>query len=200
MAKAFDLDENILDTPEMSIPLPLKDRADLDKLVQQLKEKAATALQWENIKLLTIVPEMWSRKKVADYFGITDNVVRRFRQLKKENGILEDLDPKKGGRSLSDDIKRRVIAFYASEEYSRICPGKMGCVLVRDGRVKSHKRKQLLLLNLHDIYVAFKEILPSNKICFSKFCELRLAWYLPVTVAGMLNVCIYQSHKRQTTD
>ena len=104
--------------------------------------------------LLTIVPETWSRKKVVDSFGVTNHVVRRSRQLKMDKGILEDPDPKKGGGSLSDDIKQRVIAFYELEEYSRICPGKKGYVVVRDGGEKPHKQKQLLLLNLHELYVA----------------------------------------------
>ena len=195
VAKAFDLDESVLDTPEVSTPPPLKDSADLDKLMQQLKEKVATASRREKIKLLTIVPETWSRKKVANYFGVTDHVVRRSRQLKTDKGILGDPDPKKGGRSLSDDIKQRVIAFYESEEYSRICPGKKEFVVVRDGGVKSHKQKQLLLLNLHELYVAYKAKYPNNKIGFSKFCELRPAWCLPVTAAGMHNVCVCQSHQ-----
>ena len=76
---------------------PLKDSADLDKLMQQLKEKVATASRWEKIKLLTIVPETWSRKKVADYFIVPDHVVRRSRQLKKDKGVLEDPYPNKGG-------------------------------------------------------------------------------------------------------
>ena len=94
----------------MSTPPPLKDSADLDKLMQQLKENVATASRREKIKLLTIVPETWSRKKVADYFSVTNHVVRRSRQFKKDKGILEDPDPNKDGRSLSDDIKQRVIA------------------------------------------------------------------------------------------
>ena len=114
VAKAFDLDESVPDSPEMSTPPPLKDNADLDKLMQQLKEKVATASRREKIKLLTIVTETWSRKKVADYFGVPDHVVRRSLQLKKDKGILEDPDPNKGGRSLSDDIKQRVITFYES--------------------------------------------------------------------------------------
>ena len=80
--------------------------------------------------------------------------MRRSRQLKKDKGILEDLDPNKGGRSLSDHIKQRVNVFYELEEYSRICPGKKEFVVVRDGGVKSHKQKQLLLLNLHELCVA----------------------------------------------
>ena len=193
VAKAFDLDDSILDTPEMTTPQPLKDSADLDKLMQRLKEKVATASRREKIKLLTIVTETWSRKKVADYFGVTDHVVRRSRQLKKDKGILEDPDPK-SGRSLSDDIKQCVTAFYESEEYSRICPGKE-FVVVRDGGVKSHKQKQLLLLNLHELYVAYKAKYHNNKIGFSKFCELRPARCLPVTAAGMHNVCVCQSHQ-----
>ena len=57
VAKAFDLDESVLDTPEMSTPPSLKDSAALDKLMQQLKEKVATASGREKVKLLTIVPE-----------------------------------------------------------------------------------------------------------------------------------------------
>ena len=151
VAKAFDLNESVLDTPEMSTPPPLKGSADLDKLMQQLKEKVATASWREKIKLLTIVTETWSRKKVADYFGVTDRVGQRSRQLKKDKGILEDQDPNKAGRSLSDDIKQRVIAFYESEEYLGIDPGKKEFVVVCDGGVKSHKQKQLLLLNRHEL-------------------------------------------------
>ena len=75
VAKALDQDESVLDTPEMPTPPPVKDSADLDKLMQQLKEKVATASRREKIKLITIVPKTWSRKKVADYFGVTDHVV-----------------------------------------------------------------------------------------------------------------------------
>ena len=57
VTKAFDLDESVLDTQEMSTPPPLKDSADLDKLMQQLKEKVATASRWENITLLILVHE-----------------------------------------------------------------------------------------------------------------------------------------------
>ena len=47
VAKAFDLDESVLGTPDMSTPPPLKDSADLDKLMEQLKEKVATASRRE---------------------------------------------------------------------------------------------------------------------------------------------------------
>ena len=52
-----------------------------------------------------------------------------------------------------------------------------------------------LLLNLHELYVAYKTKYPNNKIGFSKFCELQPAWCLPVTAAGMHNVCLCQSHQ-----
>ncbi len=55
--------------------------------------------------------------------------------------------------------------------------------------------KQLLLLNLHELYVAYKAKYPNNKIGFSKFCELRPAWCLPVMAAGMHNVCVCQLHQ-----
>ena len=51
VAKAFDLDESVLDIPKMSTPPPLKDSADLDKLMQQLKENGETASRLEKIKV-----------------------------------------------------------------------------------------------------------------------------------------------------
>ena len=74
-------------------------------------------------------------------FGVTDHIVRRSRQLKREKGILADPDPKSDGKKLSEGAKERIMKFYQSKEYSRTCPGK------KDGE-KVHKHKHLLLMNL----------------------------------------------------
>lgn len=53
-------------------------------------------------------------------FGVTDHMGRRARQLKSEQGILADPDPKRGGRMLSQDIKERIAKFYQLEEYTHV--------------------------------------------------------------------------------
>ena len=57
-------------------------------------------------------------------FGVTDHIVRRSWQLKREKGILTDPDPKSGGKKLSEGAKEQIMKFYQSKEYSHTCPGK----------------------------------------------------------------------------
>ena len=71
-------------------------------------------------------------------FGVTDHMVRRSRQLKREMGILADPDPKRGGRQLSEDVKKRIMKFYQSEEYPRTCPGKKDFVTMKEDGEKVH--------------------------------------------------------------
>ena len=104
--------------------------------------------------------------------------MRRSQQLKKDKGILEDPDPNKGGRSLSDDIKKRVIAFYESEEDSRICPGKKEFVVVRDGGVKSHKQRNYCFSTSMSSKLLIKKNTPTIKLVSPSFvscgaCQLR---------------------------
>ena len=62
-----------------------------------------------------------------------------------------------------------VHAFFVDDEYSRQLPGKKDYVSIQKG---VHKQKQLVLCNLHELFVAFKERNPNVKIRFSKFCTL----------------------------
>ena len=66
-----------------------------------------------------------------------------------------------------------VHAFYEDDEYSRQLPGKKDYVSIQKG---VHKQKQLVLCNLHELLVAFKERNPDVKIGFSKFCTLCPKW------------------------
>ena len=132
--------------------------------------------------------------------------MQRSRQLMKDRGILEDSDPNKGGRSLSDDIKQRVIAFYESEEYSRICSGKKEFVVVRDGGVKSHTNKSNCCFSTSmSSTLLIKQIPQTIKLASPSFvscdlhgaCQLRqLVCIMPVTPKCQT---ADQSHPRQTT-
>lgn len=134
----------------------------------------------DKIKLLTLVPNTWSRQKVSAFFNVTDYVVRSSRASKKEKGILADVDPKKG-KALSKDVEDPVCLFYEDDEFTRMMPGKKDFVSI--GR-NIHKQKRLLLCNIHELYVTFKERNPAMKIGFSKFCSLRPKWCVTVGSLG----------------
>ena len=169
---------------------------DLDRFVSLLKEKVRdVGTRHEKIKLLTLAPHSWSVNKMSKEFGVKRNLAWQAQQLKKTKGILADPTPKKG-RSLPQDTKEKVTAFYESNEFSRMCPGKKECVAIRDENGKKvYRQKQLLLVNLKELHVAFKEKHPQNPVGFSKFCQLRPKWCIPVTAAGTHSVCVCQQHQ-----
>ena len=49
-------------------------------------------------------------------FGVTKHMVKRARQLKKEKGILADLDPKQG-RTISWEVVDKVVNFFQADDY-----------------------------------------------------------------------------------
>ena len=107
---------------------------DLDKFVELVKEKSHHASRKENMILLTLVPSSWSIKKTLEEFNISQYMVKRAREIKNKKGVLEEPDPKKG-KILIAEVIERVIAFYQSDDYSRMCSGKKEYVSVRiDGK------------------------------------------------------------------
>ena len=169
-------------------------QSDLDRLMFLLKEKASVATRQEKIKLLTLAPESWSKKKTMEEFGVTEHVVRRARQLKKDKGILADPDPKKG-KTFLQEVTQRIQEFYQSDEFSRLCPGKKDFVIIKSTSGKEYKQKRLLLLNLKELYHQFKQLYPQDRVGFSKFCELRPKWCVTVDAPGMHNICVCEHHQ-----
>ena len=71
-------------------------------------------------------------------------------------------------------------------------PGKKDFVSIKKN---VHKQKRLLLCNLHELYVLFKEQNPELKVGFSKFCSLRPKWCVTVGTSGTHSVCAYTIHQ-----
>ncbi|XP_071950769.1 uncharacterized protein [Antedon mediterranea] len=174
---------------------PCKKCKDLDTLVGLLKEKCSKATTTkEKIILLTLAPPSWSIKKTVQEFQVSHYIVRTARELKKTNGILAVPAPKKG-KVLSPQVVQRVVEFYESDEYSRMCPGQKEFVSVRINYVKVQKQKRLILINLKELYKLYKIKNPDDKIGFSKFCDLRPKWCVSVNSRGMHSVCVCQIHQ-----
>lgn len=161
---------------------------DLEIFVELLKEKCHSASRKEKMKLLSLVPSSWSILKTMEEFNVSEHMVKRAREVKKTKGILGEPDPKKG-KCLSPEVVARVIAFYQSDEYSRMCPGKKEFVSVRIDGKKEQMQKRLLLVNLKELHLEYIKS-TGDKIGFSKFCDLRPKWCVSVNSKGMHSVCV----------
>ena len=85
--------------------------SDLDRFVDLLKAKIQISPRQEKIKLLTLAPESWTKKKTQEVFGVSDRMVKRARQLKGDKGILASPDHKRG-KTVNGDVKQRIHDFY----------------------------------------------------------------------------------------
>ena len=76
-----------------------------------------------------------------------------------------------------------------------MCPGKKDCVKVTTKTgMKEKAQKGLVLANLHEIYVQFKNE-TNEKIGFSTFGVLRPKWGITVGTSGTHSVCICTRHQ-----
>lgn len=181
-------------------PLPLQnenqyDSKEYEELITKLKEKCNISNKEEKIKILSLLPSSWSRRKVSEEFSVSERLVKLARDLKKKHGIMPDLAKRNSGKILSEDTIGKVHEFYLCEENSRICPGKKDYVAVRIDGKSQHKQKHLLLCNLNELFVKFKETFPQIKIGRSKFCELRPKWCIIAGASGTHSVCVCSYHQ-----
>lgn len=166
---------------------------DYDHLLAELKEKLQVSSHAEKVQILTLAPKSWSIKSTAMEFCVSERMVKQARKLKSEHGILA-LPEKKRGKKLSNEVKIKVLEFFEDDEFSRMCPGKKDFVSVRINGEKVQKQKRLLLSNMKEMYIAYRER-NGPEIGFSKFCELRPKWCIMVGSAGTHSVCVCTVHQ-----
>ena len=90
-------------------------------------------------------------------FGVSKFMVNKAWKLKKAKGILPDISPLKA-RKLSEESKTKVIDFYKDDGVSRMCSGKRDFISIKNSQGKQvHVQKRLLLANLRELYLHYKE-------------------------------------------
>ena len=137
-----------------------------------MKEKLVTALNTEKLQILTLVPDSWSQKYCSEYFGVSEYLIRSARELKQRKGILAQPSQKKG-KAMAQETIDLVHAFFVDDEYSRQLPGKKDYVSIQKCVLK---QKRLVLCNLNELFVSFKERNLDVKIELPKFCTLHPKW------------------------
>ena len=73
---------------------------DLVRLHKAMQEKLKTASYSEQIQILTLVPDKWSRMYCSEYFNVFEYLVWTSHEIKKLGGILAKPAPKKEKLSL----------------------------------------------------------------------------------------------------
>ena len=168
---------------------------DDQEIVLQLKEKFhAVSDRSVKTQILTILPKSWSIQKVQTEFGATNFMVRKAKQLVKEKGVLSSPDPRPG-HCLSKSTVDRVVAFYESDNSSRMMPGKKDFVSVKSEHGREHVQKRLILSNLKELYQLFKQDYPLERVGFSKFAELRPKHCILAGAKGTHSVCVCTIHQ-----
>ena len=153
----------------------------------EIKEKLVSSNSYkEKQQLLTMKPKSWSVQKAAEFFEVSEYLVRESQNLKSAGGILAT-PTYKSRNKLPESMLEAVAAFYENDGYTRIMPGKSDCVSVARNM---HKQKWLILCNLKELYFAFQEKYPDIKIGLLKFCDLCPKWCVNVSHSGTHSVCV----------
>lgn len=163
-------------------------------MIKKLKEKCSLANNEDKIKIISLLPDSWSRKKIVQEFGVSDYIVKLTRELVKEQGILPNLSRKKF-KTIDEEVIKNVIEFYEDDQNSRLCPGKKECVSAVIENVKVQKQKRLILLTLNELFSLYKQKHPSHKIGRSMFCALRPKWCVLPGSSGTHSVCVCKYHQ-----
>ena len=182
--------DQVIEDPEVSVNAV----DEFEELITKLKEKCAVADKEEKIKIISLLPNSWTRKKITTEFNVSDRLVKLTKGLVKDQGILPELRKKKGF-GIQPETLATVHEFYESDEYSRLCPRKKDCLSVKVNNVKVTKQKRLILCNLNELFVEFKAKNPNCKIGRSKFIELRPKWCIIAGSSGTHTVCVCSYHQ-----
>ena len=179
--------------------LPSMTPAEIDNdsdIIAQLKEKFHSSTdRSQKVQILTVLPKSWTTRKVEEEFAVSNYMVRKAKDLVKDQGNLSSPNPKHGSSSLSLATISLVQAFYELEEVSRITPGKKDFVSIRKDNQSANVQKRLMLNNLKELYQEFKEKHPTDKIGFSKFADLRPKHCILAGASGTHTVCVCTIHQ-----
>ena len=165
---------------------------DLIQLMNELKSKFQTANSHaDKVQILTCKPASWTIEKTAQFFQCKVYTVRHALSLKAEHGVLAK--PTRSSRKgIGENVASFVQNFYQDDEFSRLLPGSKDVVSVG---FKVHEQKRLLLCNLKELFIEFKNLHPDVKISFSKFCSLRPKWCVLLGSSGSHAVCVCALHQ-----
>ena len=91
---------------------------DLVRWHDAMQKKSKTASYSEQIQILTLVPDKWSRMYCSEYFNVFEYLVWTSHEIKKVGGILAKPAPKKG-KTITTETLYLVTIVYEDDNFSR---------------------------------------------------------------------------------
>lgn len=169
---------------------------DLEELLQGLKDKFVSLKGSDpmKIKILTILPQSWSNKKISKEFNTTIYLAQKSKELRQSGGILAEVSAV-AGKSLPKTTLMQVDGFYNDDTISRIMPGVKDTISVKSDNKRVRVQKRLLLLNLKELHAFFKESYPEVPVSFSAFVKLRPKHCILPGASGTHSVCVCTIHQ-----
>jgi hypothetical protein len=124
------------------------------------------------LQILSLSP--YTNHDTITIFGSTYYMVKKSRKLKTKFGVLPIVPSMSKVKVITENMKLAVESFYASDDISRMCPGKKDCRVFKDidGK-KITRQKRLILMNLREAYKIFKDDENNPQVGFSSFAYLR---------------------------
>lgn len=123
---------------------------------------------------------------IASTLTARRDLVRSARRLRESKGLLENPSPRRN-RPLKASVKTSITNFYQDDRISYCLPGKKDVV--------RGNQKRLLLLNLKEAFVQWKQENPILQASFSTFASLRPPWCVLAGSAGTRSVCVCEYHQ-----
>ena len=190
------------DTHEQNLPSNTNDESSstrlqhYEELLQGLKDKFASLENGDPMKLqiLTIPPESWSIRKLANEFNTSYHMAKKAKQLRSTHGVLAD-PLAKAGRHLPDSTAAKVIEFYQDDNISRIMPGRKDTCSIKVGDKRIKMQKRFLLMDLKELHTLFKKSYPDHPISFSVFAKLRPQYCVLAGARETHSVCVCTIHQ-----
>lgn len=194
-----DLESFDSDLPPVSndeTDLQTDTQTDLNEILNGLKNKFNSLPTNDplRVSILTIAPEYWSIRKLADEFGTSYRMARKAKNLRKMNGVLA-LPVASAGKTLPETTVLKVKEFYEDDLNSRIMPNKKDTVSVVIDGEKQKKQKRFLMNDIKDLHIQFKKQYPEHPIGLTKFAELRPKWCILAGAPGTHSVCVCTIHQ-----
>eukprot|EP00731_Ephydatia_muelleri_P019982 Em0012g807a len=174
---------------------PSKVEEDFKEMILQLKHKFDDSEKVsEKVQVLTILPQSWSIRRIQEEFGATYRTARLSKQLAASEGIMATPNARLG-KVLPKAVEEKVVAFYLSDNVSRMMPGSKDYVSMYIQGKKERVQKRLLLFSLRDAHLQFQDENVGLKIGLTKFKEFRPRNVILAGASGSNNVCVCTTHQ-----
>lgn len=170
-------------------------KEDFTQLINLIREKSKSLNKYaDKIQILTIHSPTWTAKKISYEMNCSKYLAQEAKFLQMENGLLSRPERKKIER-FTEESEEIIEMFYCQDDVSRIMLGKKDCISIRVDGQKRQIQKPLILGNLKEIYLSFKEHNPMLKFDFSKFADLSPQYCILVGPKGTHTVCVCLKHQ-----